>query len=291
MKRTLVSFDWAIKRLLRQKANFDILEGFLSELLMQEVVIHSLLESESNKIDESDRHNQLDLLCENDRGELIIIEVQYYSEVDYFQRMLFGTSKVITEYISAGEPYAQVRKVYSVNILYFDLGQGEDYLYRGTMEFKGLNFRDALNLSSSQMRHFQRETPGELYPEYYLIKVNNFDDVAKSSLDEWVYYLKNSKLPRTYQAKGLDKVEQRLKYDKMDATRKQEYDQHLESLQISKSMIETAKLEGRQEGNLENKLQVIFSSFREGIEIPLIAKIVSMTEEEVVKVLKNEGLL
>lgn len=122
MTRTLVSFDWAIKRLLRQKANFDILEGFLSELLKQEVKIQSLLESESNKADENDRYNQLDLLCENDRGELIIIEVQYYSEVDYFQRMLLGTSKVITEYISAGEPYAQVRKVYSVNILYFDLG-------------------------------------------------------------------------------------------------------------------------------------------------------------------------
>ena len=84
-----------------------------------------------------------------------------------------------------------------------------------------------------------------------------------------------------------DKVEQRLKYDTMDATRKQEYDQHLESLQVSKSMIETAKLEGI----IEKKLQVILSSFKEGIEIPLIAKILSMPEEEVVKVLKEEGLL
>jgi len=49
-----------------------------------------------------------------------------------------------------------------------------------------------------------------------------------------------------------DKVEQRLKYDKMDATRKQEYDQHLKSLQVSKSMIETARL--------EEKIQMIFSS-------------------------------
>ncbi len=73
----------------------------------------------------------------------------------------------------------------------------------------------------------------------------------------------------------------------MDATRKQEYDQHLESLQVSKSMIETAKLEGI----IEKKLQVILSSFKEGIEIPLIAKILSMPEEEVVKVLKEEGLL
>ena len=31
--RQLISFDWALKRLLRSKANFEILEGFLTELL------------------------------------------------------------------------------------------------------------------------------------------------------------------------------------------------------------------------------------------------------------------
>ena len=83
-KRSLVSFDWAIKRLLRSKVDFIILEGFLSELLKVEVRIKSILESESNKTDKYDRHNKSDLLCENDRGELIIIEVQFHREIDYF---------------------------------------------------------------------------------------------------------------------------------------------------------------------------------------------------------------
>ena len=30
-ERTYISFDWALKKLLRQKANFGILEGFLSD--------------------------------------------------------------------------------------------------------------------------------------------------------------------------------------------------------------------------------------------------------------------
>ena len=38
-KRTLVSFDWATKKLLRHKANFDLLEGFLSELLKDDILI------------------------------------------------------------------------------------------------------------------------------------------------------------------------------------------------------------------------------------------------------------
>ena len=42
--RTLVSFDWAAKKLLREKGNFDILEGFLSETLDEDVSVKSILE-------------------------------------------------------------------------------------------------------------------------------------------------------------------------------------------------------------------------------------------------------
>ena len=33
MKRPIISFEYAIKDILRDKANFDILSGFLSELI------------------------------------------------------------------------------------------------------------------------------------------------------------------------------------------------------------------------------------------------------------------
>jgi len=89
--RTLVSFDyfppvsenasrtedmslsWATKKLLRQKANFVILEGFLSELLHQDIKVNKIIESESNQTDEDDKYNVVDLLCGDMRGELIII--------------------------------------------------------------------------------------------------------------------------------------------------------------------------------------------------------------------------
>ena len=48
-KRTYISFDWALKRLLRDKANFDVLEGFISTLLNTNIKIHKILESEGNK--------------------------------------------------------------------------------------------------------------------------------------------------------------------------------------------------------------------------------------------------
>ncbi|MCI5115645.1 MAG: hypothetical protein D3912_12680, partial [Candidatus Electrothrix sp. AX1] len=127
-KRKLISFDWAMKKLLRSKANFEILEGFLSELLKEDIRILELLESESNKEDRKDKFNQVDLKVKNNREEIIIIEVQYEREFDYLQRILFSTSKVITEHLNESVPYSGIVKVISINILYFDLGLGSDYI-------------------------------------------------------------------------------------------------------------------------------------------------------------------
>ena len=51
----IIRFDWAMKRLLRNKANFSVLEGLLTTLLGEKIVIQKLLESESNQEDEFDK--------------------------------------------------------------------------------------------------------------------------------------------------------------------------------------------------------------------------------------------
>lgn len=117
----IIRFDWAMKRLLRNKANFSVLEGLLTTLLGEKIIIRRLLESESNQEDEYDKYNRVDMLAENSKGELVLIEVQNNNEYAYFQRMLFGTSKLVTEYINRGESYDKVRKVYSVNISLWDM--------------------------------------------------------------------------------------------------------------------------------------------------------------------------
>ncbi|MDR0792812.1 MAG: Rpn family recombination-promoting nuclease/putative transposase, partial [Chitinophagaceae bacterium] len=179
--RSMISFDWAIKRLLRNKANYGVLEGFLSELLSRKIIIKHIVESESNKDDKTDKFNKTDILVEADGREMVIIELQFDSYDDYFLRMLYGTSKVVTEYINEGDSYQKVRKVYSINIVYFDLGSGDDYVYRGFTHFKGLHTNSELKLSGNEQKVFQRSV-GDLYPEYYIIKVRGFDEVAKNTL-------------------------------------------------------------------------------------------------------------
>ena len=91
--KQLIRFDWAIKRLLRSKVNFGVLEGFLSELLKCKLKIEDISESESNKETKEDKCNKVDVLVKLDNSEVVLIEVQVNSESDYFYRMLYGVSK------------------------------------------------------------------------------------------------------------------------------------------------------------------------------------------------------
>ena len=199
-----------MKKILRHKANFDILEGFLSELLGEDILIQQILESESNKETEDDKFNRVDILVENSKGELVIIEIQDSKEYDYFQRMLSGTSKAIAEHIKMGQPYSMVKKVIAITIAYFDLGQGKDYIYHGTTDFRGIHEHDILTLADKQIEMYKKKNVYEIFPEYWIIKVGKFSDVVQDKLDEWVYFFKNGEIKNGFSAKGLKEANEKL---------------------------------------------------------------------------------
>lgn len=240
-----IRFDWAIKRLLRQKANFGILEGFLSELLKEDIQIVEIIESESNKETEEDKYNRVDILVKDKNRDLIIIEIQNSYALDYFLRILYGISKAIIEHMKAGDKYAKVKKVISVNIVYFDLGQGDDYIYRGTTNFKGIHNNETLELTASQKKLFKKEKIEEVYPEIYLIKVNKFDDSAKNTLDEWIYFLKNSEIKEEFSAKGIKEADKVLKRANMSNKERREYQRFVEVLSDRASIADTIAFESK----------------------------------------------
>ncbi len=248
MKRRLVSFDWALKRLLRSKANFEILEGFLSELLKEEIVILEVLEGESNQEHHRQKFNRVDLKVTNQRGEIVIIEVQYDREFDYLQRIFFATCRAATEYLQAGDSYRHLAKVISVNILYFDLGQGQDYIYHGKTHFTGIHRHDELKLSERQKELFGKESPAEIYPEYYLLKINQFDDIARDRIDQWIYFLKHEEVPDGFDAKGLRKAKEVLNILHLSAEERVAYESYAEDLHYQASMFESSYGDGLRVG-------------------------------------------
>jgi predicted transposase/invertase (TIGR01784 family) len=288
-KRKLISFDWAMKKLLRSKANFEILEGFLSELLREDIRILELLESESNKEDRKDKFNRVDLKVKNDKEEIIIIEVQYDREFDYLQRILFGTSKVITEHIEESDSYSEIVKVISINILYFDLGLGSDYIYHGTTAFKGLHSQDLLQLSEEQQELYKKDTIHKIFPEYYLIKVNNFDDMAKDSLDEWIYFLKKGEIREDFKARGIMKAKRELDILNLPDEERRAYERYQDDLHYQASMVESSytigiikgEKRGREEGKAEGKREVAVKLLASGsLDMGSIAEITGLSIAE-----------
>jgi len=156
MSKKLIRFDWAMKKLLRYTDNYAILEGFLSELLLFDVTIESILESEGNKQDEYDKYNRVDILVKSQSNELMLVEVQNDSEVDYFHRMLYGVSKLVTEYIKEGEPYGTIKKIYSIHLVYLALLLIFNALFWN--EMLGLNLFIFSNLLIGSFLFFYKET-------------------------------------------------------------------------------------------------------------------------------------
>jgi predicted transposase/invertase (TIGR01784 family) len=282
MDRKLVSFDWAMKKILRQKANFGILEGFLTELLKFDVKIEEILESEANQETEDDKFNRVDLLAKNENDELILIEVQHSSEIDYFHRMLFGTAKLITEYIQKGKGYAKVKKVYSVNIVYFALGQGGDYVYYGKTIFRGLhNNEDILKPSQRQKEDFNIEEISDIYPEYYVLRVNQFNDIAKNSLDEWIYFLKNEEIKDKFGAKGLDRAKEALDVMKLGDKDRAVYKRREENKIYKESLLYTAEKKGERKGEKRAKIEIA-KSLLDVLDIETISLKTGLTIEEII---------
>ena len=291
MAKKLIRFDWAMKKMLRHKANFDILEGFLSELLSDEVRIKQILDSESNKETEDDKFNRVDILVENERGELVIIEVQNTQEYDYFHRMLFGASKAITEHIKEGSAYAQVKKVISITIAYFDLGQGKDYVYHGTTVFKGIHKGDILGLSDKQIEVYQKNSVHQIYPEYWVIKTGKFRNRINDRLDEWIYFLKNAEIKPSFSAKGLKEASEKLDTMNLPEKERVAYDKYLLHLMSIASRNHTIEIEAKEiikKAKEEERVEVILEMHKDGVPAKTIAKYLKTSEEQISQIIADQ---
>lgn len=250
-KDRYIRFDWAVKRLLRNKANFGVLEGFLTVLLGEPIRIVEILESEGNQLNETDKFNRVDIKARNSKDEIIIVEVQNTREIYYLERILFGVAKAITEHIELGQFYSEVKKVYSISILYFDIGRGTDYLYHGQNSFVGVHTGDLLEVSTKEKNAIVRKLPAEIFPEYFLIRVNEFNKVAVTPLEEWIEYLKTGVIHPDTKAPGLEEARRKLVYYNMNKAEQLAYDEHINAIMIQNDVLSTAAMEGRQEGRQE----------------------------------------
>lgn len=277
----LIRFDWAMKRMLRHKADHTILEGFLTSLLKQKITIKHFLESESNREESDNKQNRVDILAENDRGEKILIEVQNEAEDAYFHRMLFGTSRLISEYLRKGEDYDKIAKVYSINIVYFNLGEGTDYVYYGRTEFRGLHNGELLDLPRHLQDKYKVDKISDLYPEYYILRADDFDRWSMSPLDQWMYFFSTSTIPASADAPGLPEAREQLRIDGMSPEDRKSYYRYLDNMNSMRNVVndavDAAKYYARKEGIEEGIASLVKTMHAKGISPESISRMTNIS--------------
>ena len=294
MKDNYIRFDWSIKRLLRQKANFGVLEGFFTVLLDEKVEIIEMLES-NDQMQNYYKFNRVDIKAKNSKGEIIIVEVQNIHEMPFRERVVYDATKGITEHLSLDESYYEAKKIYSISIFYFDIGKGNDYLYHGQNIFTGVHTGDRLEVSVKGKYLLVHKLPAELLPEYFLIRVNEFNQVAVTPLEEWLGYLKDGTIRPDTTVPGLMEAREKLLYHNMSDGERYAYNEYLSDLMIQNDALEGSKLEGFQEGLeeirqqrlqqgvLQERNEIAANMKKLGLDIPLISQATGLTPEEIAK--------
>ena len=287
-----IRFDWAILHQLHQKANFGVLEGFLTVFLNEPIKIVEILENEGNVLAE-DKFYRVEIKAKNSNGEDILVEIQNITRLCYQERIFYGVDKAFTEHINLGNTYKEVKKVYSISILYFDLGKGSDYIYVGQNNFIGLHTQDQLIISTKEKDTIVRKSPAEIFPTYMLVRVNEFNKVAKSPLEEWVDYLKNGVINPDTKAPGLQEAREKLKYYSMSNAERHAYDEHVNAIMIQNDVLGNARLEGhaegraegreegRAEGKTEEKNAIALKMRQAGLPIEQIMQFTGLSEENI----------
>jgi hypothetical protein len=304
-KKTLIRFDWAMKTILRDKANFDVLEGFLGALFEDDSIkILNILESEGNQKADDDKFNRVDLLVQDKENRKIYIEIQNTRETDYLERLLYSSSKIIVDHQKLGTDFSNISKVVSISIMYFNLGLGDDYIYYGTNEFYGINTHNRLlvkkrvELLGSLEPKF-RFVEKNIFPEYYIITVERYKNIIKRRIDEWVYMFKNNEVAEGSNSKNIDKAEQKLAELNMTEEERAAYEKYLINLVRDRDAINTAKEEGHEEGkiegNIEGKIEgielMIVNGYKAGASIEFLSIMALISEDETREILQKYALL
>ena len=137
-----------------------------------------------------------------------------------------------------------------------------------------------------------------LYPEYYLIKINRFNDIAKDTLDEWIYFLKNEEIKENFTAKGLKEAEEKFNIMKLPEDEQKAYEHYKDDLHYQASMFESSfgdgysegKAEGMAEGIVEGMNQttktIAINLAKEGTAIETIAKVTGLLESDIKQLLQ-----
>jgi hypothetical protein len=233
-EKPLVSFDYAIKYLLKDKKDFFIVEGFISALLKtigyKEIKIIGLLESESQKEDSKSKRSLADLIVEDTDKHKYIIEIERDIKDTFIHKACFNTSRLIVDNLGQGQDYAEILKVFHISLLYFPIGNNQGVIYHGKTIIHELETQEKLSVHIKDPKTKQFYDATDILPEYFYISVPLFNGRLEREIDEWLYVMKYDDVPRPFHSKYMEQVAEKLSILKMTPQERAGYYHYLKKI-------------------------------------------------------------
>jgi len=279
----LISFDYAIKYLLKDKGDYSIVEGFISALLKtigyKSVKIVALLESESNKEDSKSKRSLADVIVEDEDHHKYIIEIERSVKDSFVHKSLFNTSRLIIDNLAQREDYTQIVKVFHISLLYFPIGSGNGAIYHGKTIAHEVETKERLSV------HIKNQESGEVFdatdilPEYFYISVPLFNDRLEREIDDWLHVMKYDEVPQNYHSPYMAQVAEKLSILKMTPEERANYSYYQKKLYNDRDELQAAVNKGKAERNIE----IAKNLLSQGIDANTISLATGLPLEEVLK--------
>jgi predicted transposase/invertase (TIGR01784 family) len=277
----LVSFDFAIKYLLKDKGNYDIIEGFISALLKEQgyqaVKIIALLDTESNKEEYSQKKSLADLIVEDEQHHKYIVEIERQEVKNFVHKSCFNTSRLIVDQLGAGNDYLGIKKIFHISLLYFKIGKGPIYHGKTIMREIATEEKLTIHIANEQSKEIYDAT--EIFPEYIFISIPQFNDTINSEIDEWLYVMKHEEVKPEFKSPYMRKLAERLDILKMTSIERDEYSNYMKQLATYSNALDVAEARGE----VREKIKIAKNLLSQSINIKIIAVVTGLSPEEVKK--------
>ena len=285
--KPLVSFDYAIKYLLKDKGDYGIVEGFISALLKtkgyKDIKIIALLESESNKEDSKSKRSLADLIVEDEDHHKYIIEIERNVKDSFIHKSLFNTSRLIVDNLAQREDYTQIIKIFHISLLYFPIGNGNGSIYHGKTIIHEIETNEKLSV------HITNQKTGEIFdatnilPEYFYISVPLFNDRLEKEIDDWLHIMKYDEVPQNYHSPYMAQVAEKLSILKMTPAERARYSYYQKKLYSDRDELQAAEARGEARGKTEEKIEIAKAMLLDGDSAERVSKITGLPTSEIEK--------
>jgi len=287
MEKPLISFDFAIKYLLKNKGDYDIIEGFISALFASQgyppIKINALLDTESNKEGLEMKKSIADLVVEDGEGNKYIVEIERAYTPNFMHKACFNSSRLVVDGIYGNQDYTTIKKIFHISLLYFSTKEMQKPVYHGKTIVHEVDTKHPVEVSIANEGLVIFNTPN-VFPEYFFISVPMFDDVINSEIDEWLYVMKHSEIKQGFKSPYMAKVAERLSVIKMSSEERNEYIYYQKQSVHSQDILNAARAEGESKGVKKTAINML----KQELDDKLISSVTGLSLEEILK-LKNKN--